>query len=241
MKVNLVFVIGVLFMLLLSGCPLQGADEGGNGEGSAEERAGEDKKFVAPPIEGLEQVCGDGVVDEGENCLTCSQDAGCGGHEVCEEGTCVLEEYCGDGIVNNEENCSSCPKDARCEGDYICVEGNCVEKSEIANDAQKQADTKVPQVLLRMAGEEWYISEGEGIYVDGEGEYDGEDFFVKLERIGERGWLEYEATFVLLGENGDQIDRERFYDKDQLYFYDSEDREVEFADVLEVKQIQIPR
>lgn len=33
-------------------------------------------------------LCGDGKIDEGENCLTCEADASCAANEVCDEGVC---------------------------------------------------------------------------------------------------------------------------------------------------------
>jgi hypothetical protein len=46
--------------------------------------------------------CGDGVLNRGETCENCPQDAG----------ECPDDPFCGDGIVNNGETCETCPEDA---------------------------------------------------------------------------------------------------------------------------------
>ncbi len=74
-----------------------------------------------PPPPG--ELCGNGVIDPDENCLSCPADVKCGGGEVCVGGICEL--LCGNGRIDVNENCSNCPADVICEKNEECVEGVC--------------------------------------------------------------------------------------------------------------------
>ncbi len=67
--------------------------------------------------------CGNGVVDEGEDCLTCPQDVPCTACEVCNtDGNCepVNCINCGNGVVDPGETCFTCPSDFVCPDGTIC-------------------------------------------------------------------------------------------------------------------------
>lgn len=76
----------------------------------------------------LGQICGDGIVDPGENCDTCPEDVQCLDCEICVAQQCFNKDCpvppCGDGIVDPGENCFTCPEDVPC--------GLCQECSPIA-------------------------------------------------------------------------------------------------------------
>jgi len=94
-----------------------------------------------------EEFCGDGNCDIGETCSSCEADCGicpgvCGNSvietgEECDDGnivngdgcdsTCQEEEYCGDGVCNSGENCLTCLQDCPCPFGETCQpDGTCV-------------------------------------------------------------------------------------------------------------------
>ena len=74
--------------------------------------------------------CGNGVVDPGENCFSCPEDAACGFCENCFNGQCVVVPFCtcGNGSPDFGETCENCPSDVQCPDGEDCVEGKCVVK-----------------------------------------------------------------------------------------------------------------
>ncbi|MDD4318745.1 MAG: DUF4215 domain-containing protein [Candidatus Peribacteraceae bacterium] len=80
-------------------------------------------------------ICGNGQIDEGENCHTCEADAGCTSPDVCLESSEGAGDWsctaCGNGQVDEGEDCANCSADAGCDegetctddgaGDYSCV------------------------------------------------------------------------------------------------------------------------
>ncbi len=73
-------------------------------------------------------LCGNGVVDPGEDCLTCPEDVPCKFCEQCLSGLCEPNPFCscGDGVPSPGETCANCPNDVQCLEGEICVEGRCV-------------------------------------------------------------------------------------------------------------------
>ncbi len=69
----------------------------------------------------VEEVCGNSICAETEDCSTCAQDCGCNSTQTCSAyGVCVENEFCGDGIVSDsEENCCI---DAGCAQGQVCNE-----------------------------------------------------------------------------------------------------------------------
>jgi len=67
--------------------------------------------------------CGNGVVDEGEDCITCPLDVPCTACEMCNaDGDCepVNCVDCGNGIIDPGETCFTCPADFVCPNGTIC-------------------------------------------------------------------------------------------------------------------------
>lgn len=75
-------------------------------------------------------VCGNGIIEDGENCWTCPEDWGdcpmC--YNCFEPGVCLPDAICpcGDGVQDPGENCSNCPDDAPCPTGELCVNGECI-------------------------------------------------------------------------------------------------------------------
>ena len=69
-------------------------------------------------------LCGNGVVDPGEDCATCPQDVPCDPGEECVSGVCA--PLCGNGVVDPGEDCDTCPQDVQCAADEECIGGVCV-------------------------------------------------------------------------------------------------------------------
>ncbi len=76
----------------------------------------------------LAQVCGDNIIDRGENCDTCPEDVVCLSCETCFNGQCIPAGACtcGDGQVDPGENCETCVEDVPCPPDTKCVDGKCI-------------------------------------------------------------------------------------------------------------------
>ncbi len=68
-------------------------------------------------------ICGDGVIDPGENCANCPQDVQCGPGEECVGAVC--QPICGNGAVDPGENCATCPQDVPCGPGEECAGGVC--------------------------------------------------------------------------------------------------------------------
>ena len=68
-----------------------------------------DYKCKAP-----EPVCGNGIQEKEENCLTCPADVEC------------MVVGCGDGSKSASENCGNCPDDAGCASEETCIDNKCV-------------------------------------------------------------------------------------------------------------------
>ena len=88
-------------------------------------------------------ICGNGKIDEKENCESCPQDASCKDDFVCKNKKCVPElevcpegmepgeagkcvYICGNGKIDEKEDCDSCPQDVACEGGFSCKNKKCV-------------------------------------------------------------------------------------------------------------------
>ena len=69
-------------------------------------------------------LCGNGVIDPGEDCDTCPQDVQCAPGEACVAGVCV--PLCGNGVIDPGEDCDTCPQDVQCAPGEECVAGVCV-------------------------------------------------------------------------------------------------------------------
>jgi hypothetical protein len=70
-----------------------------------------------------QELCGNGEIDSGETCSSCSQDVICQSNEKCNAGVC--EVYCGNNEKNVGETCSSCPLDVICKSNEQCSNGVC--------------------------------------------------------------------------------------------------------------------
>ena len=68
-------------------------------------------------------VCGNGVIDPGEDCSTCPADVPCPPGEECVGGIC--QPLCGNGVVDPGEDCEICPADVICPPGDECVDGIC--------------------------------------------------------------------------------------------------------------------
>ncbi len=81
-----------------------------------------------PPGQGCsggncEPLCGNQVVDVGEQCANCAADVICPPSMECVDGACM--PLCGNGVVNPGEDCADCPQDVVCAADEECVGGEC--------------------------------------------------------------------------------------------------------------------
>jgi len=94
-----------------------------------------------------DETCGNGVIDDNENCSTCPSDVTCKNGEkcnagicerlICGDGVCDSEfgenevncpsdcEMCGNGVIDDNENCFTCPSDVTCENGENCNAGIC--------------------------------------------------------------------------------------------------------------------
>ncbi len=68
-----------------------------------------------------DQLCGNGVVDPGEDCANCPTDVPCPAGTECVVGVC--EPSCGNGVVDPGEDCANCPTDVQCPPGTECVAG----------------------------------------------------------------------------------------------------------------------
>jgi hypothetical protein len=88
------------------------------------------------PIEG---ICGDGVIDEGENCSNCPEDVICQNDYYCEEGICIKDELdcSSDGVCNED-----CPIGVDLDCDCVSVDGSCVSNSDCCSGLVCGAESK---------------------------------------------------------------------------------------------------
>ena len=74
-----------------------------------------------------EPVCGNDIVEEGEECET---DNDCDSGETCTDCTCVTNSVqCGNGVIETGEECES---DNDCGDDESCIECSCISDDEVA-------------------------------------------------------------------------------------------------------------
>lgn len=64
-----------------------------------------------PPPQKPIPVCGNGILEEGENSFTCCADAGCPQEQSCISNMCKFVAVCGNNICEPTENSTSCPAD----------------------------------------------------------------------------------------------------------------------------------
>jgi len=88
------------------------------------------------PIEG---ICGDGVIDEGENCSNCPEDVICQNDYYCEEGICIKDELdcSSDGVCNED-----CPTGVDLDCGCVSVDGSCVSNSDCCSGLVCGAENK---------------------------------------------------------------------------------------------------
>jgi len=113
----------ILFVLLIALIFLVGCNEEliqcGDGKcHSLNETAGTCPQDCDPNY-GLEiELCGNGVIDEGENCSNCEEDVSCDTGFECSEGQCIEIQ---------EEIEAECLTDTDCETGFECVSSECIE------------------------------------------------------------------------------------------------------------------
>ena len=81
-------------------------------------------KAIAGP-----DLCGNGRVDPGENCLTCPEDVICLECEECLGVECIFKGCpgdCGNGRIDKGEDCFTCPEDVLCDICNTCINSKCV-------------------------------------------------------------------------------------------------------------------
>jgi len=79
--------------------------------------------------------CGNGVINNNEDCSNCPSDVRCRSDESCNYGVCTRRQVqlpegniCGNGIRDAGEDCRTCPTDVRCASGEYCSAGVCVEE-----------------------------------------------------------------------------------------------------------------
>lgn len=72
-----------------------------------------------------ENKCGNGRIDDDENCSNCPADASCKTDFACNQaiGKCVA--LCGNGKVDTGENCNNCSADVKCKEAQKCFSDRC--------------------------------------------------------------------------------------------------------------------
>ncbi|MEI8008450.1 MAG: hypothetical protein WCI00_03340 [bacterium] len=84
-----------------NGCPEIGQDLGCNQQGISPFIGLTNDTLIIKPTDTNNPLplCGDGMINTGENCKNCPQDVG------------VCISFCGNGIAESGENCINCPAD----------------------------------------------------------------------------------------------------------------------------------
>jgi len=241
-----VFPLLAVLLVLFSGCVdmQEGAAQGGDaGFGGEDNQDSIDGGTAAG-----EALCGNGEIDNGENCENCPGDVKCTGGEVCEEGKC--SGACGNGQVDSGEDCENCPADFRCGAGKECFGGVCreicgnsqVDSGEDCENCPADAgcgsggvciDTEcvqknIPISTGRPGGSSAQmeigtvarvVNAGDQILVDGKGDYDGDTLKIVLEDVMITG-EEYVAVFELYDMGGELIATQLVMEESLVDFYE---------------------
>ncbi|MFH1638499.1 MAG: zinc ribbon domain-containing protein [Candidatus Woesearchaeota archaeon] len=129
-KIVLVFIILVAFLAGIGALILR-ISEGGSPLPSHES--------IVESIQGLqESICGNGIVESGEDSSNCCLDADCPSSFTCEGNACKKNAICGNGIAEGGETFQNCCLDAGCPGGQTCQNNTCIElKPEIKIEFQQ--------------------------------------------------------------------------------------------------------
>lgn len=87
----------------------------------------------------LDCTCGNGNIDEGENCSNCPEDVICQNDYYCEEGICIKDELdcSSDGVCNED-----CPIGVDLDCGCVSVDGSCVSNSDCCSGLVCGAENK---------------------------------------------------------------------------------------------------
>lgn len=77
-------------------------------------------------------ICGNGIIEAGEDMVTCCEDVGCFGEQKCVSNKCV-EPICGECQYLQNSMCLSyeCCKSIDCQQEKVCIKHKCIKKEDV--------------------------------------------------------------------------------------------------------------